>query len=73
MLQTTNFGDSAIFNQNYKRIQVVICGLLKASPIKRLDCVEALSLFNPKNKMVASSSGKTWLQRKKMQREKTPN
>jgi hypothetical protein len=72
MLQQTDFGDTETFNTNFDRFQIVICGLLKASPIKRLDCVEALSLFNPKNKLVNSPSGKKWLQRRKIQREKTP-
>jgi len=51
-------------------LKVVITGLLKASPRKRLDCVEALALYDPMNAVVSSPSGKAWLQRKQVQREK---
>ena len=51
-------------------IQKIITGLLKASPRQRLDCMEALALYDPKNSVVLSASGKAWLEKKKAQREK---
>jgi serine/threonine protein kinase len=45
-------------------IKEVVTGLLKASPKQRLDCVEALSMYNPMNAVVVSSAGRNWLDKK---------
>lgn len=36
-------------------------GLLCLDPRERLDCVEALSLLDPENKLIHSSAGKAWM------------
>jgi serine/threonine protein kinase len=51
-------------------VKAVITGLLKGSPRARLDCVEALALYDPTNAVLSSPSGKAWLQQKQEQREK---
>lgn len=51
-------------------IKTIITGLLRASPRSRLDCIEALALYDPKNSFVLSPSGKAWLEKKKAQRER---
>jgi len=67
---SNQFIKSAEWTQKKGVIKAVITGLLKASPRQRLDCVEALALYDPMNGVVSSPSGKTWLQRKQAQREK---
>ena len=42
----------------------VLRGLLQMSPTRRLDCVEALAIYDPENRVVLSVSGKAWLREK---------
>jgi len=42
----------------------VIKGLLRMDPRSRLDCIEALQLFDPENAIVESAAGKVWLTEK---------
>ncbi len=51
-------------------IKTIITGLLRASPRARMDCLEALAVYDPKNSVVSSASGKAWLEKKQAQREK---
>jgi hypothetical protein len=53
-------------------IKEVITGLLKASPKQRLDCLEALSMYNPINSIVISKAGRTWLDKKQKINKLTP-
>ena len=50
-------------------ITSLLTGLLQMSPTRRLDCVEALSIYDPGNRVVSSVSGKAWLKEKRAIRE----
>jgi len=52
-------------------ITKVLTGMLKASPRVRLDCIEALAIYNPKNHILASPTGKAWLQKRSEQRKRS--
>jgi len=45
-------------------IMEILRGLLQMSPTRRLDCVEALAIYDPKNHVVLSVSGRAWLKQK---------
>ena len=45
-------------------IKELLKGLLRMDPRRRLDCVEALHLFNPSSHVVSSASGKAWLEQR---------
>ena len=66
---SNQFMKSEEWKAKYPVMKAIFCGLLKASPRKRLDAVEALSLYAPMNGIVVSSAGKAWLAKKQAQRE----
>jgi serine/threonine protein kinase len=68
--QSNNFMKSPEWLKRHNAVKAVITGLLKASPRQRLDCMEALALYDPMNDLVSSPSGKAWLEKKQAQREK---
>ena len=77
MLHTTySFENNEKWGQQWKEkrpiIKEIITGLLKASPKQRLDCLEALYMYNPMNKLVISKAGKTWLDKKQEIRKNVP-
>ena len=45
-------------------VKQVLRGLLRTSPKLRLDCVQALAIYDPMNEIVSSTSGSAWLERK---------
>lgn len=45
-------------------VKQVLRGLLHASPKRRLDCIQALAIYDPTNDLVSSASGKAWLEQK---------
>jgi len=49
-------------------VKQVLRGLLRTSPKLRLDCVEALAIYDPMNDIISSESGSAWLERKRVQR-----
>ena len=49
-------------------IKEILRGLVQMSPILRIDCVEALAMFDPDNRVVLSASGKAWLKEKEKMR-----
>lgn len=61
---SSQFEGDERWKQRRPVIKEVITGLLKASPKQRLDGLEALSLYNPMNKLVVSKAGKAWLDKK---------
>ena len=67
---SNEFMKGAEWKQKFPIVKAVVTGLLRASPRARLDCVEALALYDPMNSVVLSSSGKAWLAQKQAQREK---
>jgi serine/threonine protein kinase len=50
-------------------IKELLKGLLRMDPRARLDCVEALHVFNPSSPVVSSASGKAWLQQRQAVRQ----
>ncbi len=62
--------NSRQLKSKFNLIETIIMGLLRASPRARMDCVEALALYDPMNALVSSPSGKAWLEKKQAQREK---
>jgi len=65
---SNQFMKSAEWKQKSPIIKTIITGLLQCSPVKRLDCVEALALYDPTNAFVLSSPGKAWLEKKHAKR-----
>lgn len=63
------FMESDEMKLKFPIIKTVICGLLKASPRKRLDCLEALALYDPMNALVTGASGRKWLTKKEERRK----
>lgn len=53
-------------------VMLALKGLLHPNPHKRLDCMEALFLFDPSNKWI-QRFGKPWLQKRQALREKQKN
>jgi serine/threonine protein kinase len=43
------------------QIKELLRGLMQMSPQRRLDCVEALAMYDPENDVLLSLSGKAWL------------
>ena len=43
-------------------VRTVLRGMLRTSPRERLDCVEALAIYDPTNDIVTSSKGQKWLE-----------
>lgn len=54
-------GGVAISAATQRRIKLVARGLLRMSPLARLDCVEALALWNPDNTILQSPKAEVWL------------
>jgi len=46
------------------QLKELLRGLLRMDPRKRLDCVEALNLFNPSSHVLSSGPGKAWLEQR---------
>ena len=58
------YSENADWKMTESAIKEILRGLLQMSPQKRIDCVEALAIFDPENRVVSSSSGKAWLKEK---------
>jgi len=71
ILRRMNVSENFSGNQEWveKRgiVKQVIRGLLHTSPKLRLDCLQALAIYDPMNELVSSQSGSAWLDRKKAQ------
>jgi len=57
---------------NHKKfiVKSVMRGLLRTSPRERIDCVEALSMYDPMNKVLLSDAGRVWLEKKHAMRQR---
>ena len=51
------------------QLKDLLRGLLRMDPRRRLDCVEALNMFNPSSRVLSSPSGKAWLKQRLAVRE----
>jgi serine/threonine protein kinase len=67
---SNQFMKSSQWKEKSTLVKGVITGLLKCSPMKRIDCIEALALYDPMNALVLSASGKAWLTKKHEKRKK---
>jgi serine/threonine protein kinase len=61
------FTTSDAWKQRQGAIRTALRGLLEPSPRKRLDCIEALAIFDPDNLWIQRFGGK-WLEERKRQR-----
>ncbi len=60
--------NSPEFRQAEGRFKEVLRGLLQMSPKKRLDCVEALNLWNSENPLLQTERAQAWLETRAKQR-----
>lgn len=51
------------------RIREVLRGLLKMNPVMRIDCVEALFMFNPESPILNTEAAKKWMQNRQRMRQ----
>ena len=63
LLISRQFTESNEWKQKQSVVKEVLRGLIQASPKKRIDCVEALALYDPMNELVTSVSGRGWLEK----------
>ena len=63
LLISKQFTESGEWKQKQSVVKEVLRGLVQASPKKRMDCVEALALYDPMNDLVSSASGRAWLEK----------
>lgn len=68
MMLNRGFTQSTEFQQKRGIVETVLRRLLRASPAKRMDCVEALALYDPSNELIATPQGRKWLDAKRQQR-----
>jgi serine/threonine protein kinase len=69
-LQVMLYSQGFLFTDTAKRIKIIqstLLGMLHPSPRERLDCIEALALFDPGNPWLARF-GQKWLESRKQQR-----
>ena len=66
---SNTFMTAPAWKKKFSIIKTVITGLLRASPRNRIDCVEALAIYDPMNSVVLSPSGKAWLMKKQSQKD----
>jgi hypothetical protein len=56
--------ESPEWAQKKEIVKQVLRGLLHTSPKLRMDCMQALAIYDPTNDLVSGSSGKAWLEKK---------
>ena len=66
ILSNPSFEQNISWKKKRNVIEQVLRGLLRASPVQRFDCVEALAILDPMNKLLKTASGKSWLAAKKI-------
>ena len=62
--------ETSEFKANQGRFKELLRGLLRIDPLRRIDCVEALSAWDPENALLESAAAKRWLDEKARIREK---
>lgn len=70
MLMSRSFTESQAWKDKQTLCRGVLRGLLRGSPRDRLDCVEALAIYDPMNDLITSGRGRAWLEKKSLQRER---
>lgn len=69
MILSRSFTDSAAWKEREASFKMILRGLLRASPRNRLDCMEALFLYDPTNELVTSAAGVAWLEKRQSYRK----
>lgn len=69
MFLNPKFTQSDAWAHKHRIFEAMLRGLLHTSPRRRLDCLEALAMFDPVNPMVTKGAGKRWLLARKAARE----
>lgn len=69
MILSKSFTDSAAWKEREASFKMILRGLLRASPRNRLDCMEALFLYDPTNELVTSAAGVAWLEKRQSYRK----
>jgi hypothetical protein len=70
LLMTRQFTESAEWKTRGPILKTVLRGLLRTSPKERLDCVEALALFDPAHPLLETNAGASWLAKRHAQRRR---
>ncbi len=65
----SEIADTKEFQEASPRMKTVLRALLQVNPKRRFDCLEALNLWNPENRIVISERGQQWLEAREKQRE----
>ncbi len=69
MILSRSFTNSAAWKEREASFKMILRGLLRASPRNRLDCMEALFLYDPTNELVTSAAGVAWLEKRQSYRK----
>ena len=70
LLMSRQFTESAEWKARGPILKAVLRGLLRTSPRERLDCVEALAMFDPTHPILETAAGQSWLNKRQAQRKK---
>lgn len=65
---TTVIASTEEFKETRPKMKEVLRGMLRLNPKRRLDCVEALNLWNSENELILSERGQQWLETRERQR-----
>jgi len=68
LLGSKQFVESPEWKKRGALVKTILRGLVKTSPRDRMDCVEALAMYDPMNGVLLTTSGKAWLKHKRQQR-----
>lgn len=68
LLSRKQFAESTKWKSMQGRVRLVLRGMLQASPRERMDCVEALALYDPTNDLVVGEAGSAWLESRQRNR-----
>ena len=68
LLISKQFAESTEWKRRRSLLKNILRGLLRTSPRDRLDCVEALAMYDPMNPVLLTPSGKAWLKQKQQHR-----
>jgi serine/threonine protein kinase len=65
LLVSKEFSERADWLKKQGLVKEILREMLRSSPRIRIDCVEALALYDPTNDLVSGQSGKAWLEKKR--------
>ena len=68
LIVSKEFTGSSEWKERGGILKSIVKGLLRTSPHERLDCVEALAMYDPTNDLLDTPTGKRWLEVKQSRR-----